>query len=94
MEFFKKNPPLKSEKKEVGKIFVGIGLFLIIVLPMSAINIENTGTDGLITPLIRYGPGYISDYQNDEYLGDINSENIILELVRNCIENTGRYQGD
>jgi len=61
--FFTKN---KHERKNILKLSIGIILFLIVVIPMSYINLENTGTDGLITPLLVYGPGYISSWMIED----------------------------
>jgi len=60
----------KHKKKDFKKLFLGIMLFLIIVIPISYINLENTGKDGLISPLLMYGPGYIAFWMEDDECPD------------------------
>ncbi len=83
----------RNERKILLKLFLGIGLFLIIVIPMSYVNMVNTGSDGLLTPFLTYGPGYIKDYQDDEFLTYTDSENILIYLISNGLENTLKFSG-
>lgn len=61
---------IKNRKKNYKKLFFGIILFLIVIIPMSYINLDNTGKDGLFSPLLMYGPGYIAFWMEDDECPD------------------------
>ena len=52
----------RHEKKIVVNLIIATSIFLISILPMTYINIQNTGSDGLFSPLIIYGPEYVDRY--------------------------------
>ena len=56
----------KFQQKNLLRLSICIMLILLIVVPISYINIENTGKDGLITPLLTFGPGYIALWMTDD----------------------------
>ena len=87
----------RYEKRVVLNTIVVILIFVITITPMMWINLENTEKDGLIGPLLTYGPGYINDYiiqENtiDEYVSK-ESGNKIFVLMGNAVENTVKFSG-
>ena len=50
----------RHKKHVFRRLSIAIVLFLLVIIPISYVNFENTGKDGLISPLIMYGPGYVA----------------------------------
>lgn len=71
--FILKNP--KKKKFGVKPILMTL-IFLLTIFPLSYLNYVNTGSDGLIMPILNYGPGYIERYIINKNIEDKNEVGI------------------
>lgn len=88
----------RYEKRVILNTIVVIVIFLMTITPLVLINLENTGKDGLISPLLNYGPGYVNEYiieesKIDEFVSTADSENKIFVLIENLVKNTTKFLG-
>lgn len=86
----------RNERRVIAKYSIALSIFILVLLPMTYIRIETTGTDGLISHLLG-GTYFISDYviqglpEDDDPVPGPDYQNKILIFMMIAISNLTKY---